>query len=87
MEPEPELSLAGQVAEQAEFIVNNLQQTDYQYTENIDVDNGVYDCDCSQFANFVLSRAAPDHYATLVAAAQTEHLKRAQAVPPRPPVC
>jgi hypothetical protein len=69
MEPESELSLAGQVAEQAEFIVNSLQQTDYQYTENIDVDNGVYDCDCSQFANFVLSGTAPDHYATLVAAA------------------
>lgn len=29
----------------------------------------VYDCDCSQFANFVLSGVAPDHYATLVAAA------------------
>jgi hypothetical protein len=28
MGPEPELSLADQVAEQAEFIVNNLQQTD-----------------------------------------------------------
>jgi hypothetical protein len=62
-------SLAGQVAEQAELIVNNLQQTDYQYTEKIDAGNGVYDCDCSQFANFVLSQAAPDHYATLVAAA------------------
>ena len=69
MGPEPELSLAGQVAEQAEFIVNNLQQTDYQYTDNIDVENGVYDCDCSQFANFVLSQVVPDHYATLVAAA------------------
>jgi hypothetical protein len=69
MGSEPELSLADQVAEQAEFSVNNLLQTDYQYTENIDVDNGIYDCDCSQFANFVLSRAAPDHYATLVAAA------------------
>ena len=69
MGPEPELSLAARVAEQAEFIVNNVQQTDYQYTDNIDVDNGVYDCDCSQFANFVLSQVAPDHYATLVAAA------------------
>jgi len=38
MGAEPELSLAEQVAAQAEFIVNNLQQTDYQYTENIDVD-------------------------------------------------
>jgi hypothetical protein len=69
MAAESEFSLADQVAEQAEFIVNNLQQTDYQYTENIDADNGVYDCDCSQFANLVLSRAAPDHYAMLVAAA------------------
>jgi hypothetical protein len=69
MGSEPEFSLPDQVAEQAEFIVNNLQQTDYQYTENIEVDEGVYDCDCSQFANFVLSRVAPDHYATLVAAA------------------
>src|ERR1700691_2478918 len=69
MGPEPELSLAGQVAEQAEFIVNNLLQADYQYNENIDVENGVYDCDCSQSAIFVLSGGAPDHYATLVAAA------------------
>ena len=69
MGPEPELSLADQVAEQAEFVVNNLQQTDYQYTDNIDVDNGIYDCDCSQFANFVLGQAAPDHYASVVAAA------------------
>ena len=69
MGPEPQLSLAGQVAWQAEYIVNNLQQTDYQYTENIDAGNGVYDCDCSQFANFVRAQAAPDHYATLVAAA------------------
>jgi hypothetical protein len=69
MGPEPEVSLADQVAEQAEFIVNNLRQTDYQYTENIDAAYGVYDCDCSQFANFVLSQAAPDHYGTLVAAA------------------
>jgi hypothetical protein len=69
MGPEPEVPLAGQVAGQAEFIVNTLRQTDYQYTENIDAGNGVYDCDCSQFANFVLSRVAPDHYAALVAAA------------------
>jgi hypothetical protein len=69
MGPEPELSLADQVAGQAEFIVNTLQQTHYQYTANIDAGHGVYDCDCSQFANFVLSQTAPDHYAALVAAA------------------
>jgi len=65
MEPTPQLSLPGQIASQAEFIVNNLQQTDYQHTENIDVDRSVYDCDCNGFAGFVLERAAPDHYAMI----------------------
>jgi|GEM_PF-579473 hypothetical protein len=61
----PQPSLARQMASQAEFIVNNLKQTDYTYTENIDVDSGVYDCDCSGFVGFVLERAAPDHYAII----------------------
>ena len=39
------LSLSAQVAAQAEFIVSNLRQTDYQHTEHIDVDRGIYDCD------------------------------------------
>jgi hypothetical protein len=53
------------MATQAEFIVSNLQQTDYQHTENIDVDRGVYDCDCNGFVSFVMERAAPDHYAMI----------------------
>jgi hypothetical protein len=61
-QPIPQLSLPGQVAWQAEFIVNNLRQTDYQFSENIDVDRGIYDCDCNGFVGFVLERAAPDHY-------------------------
>jgi hypothetical protein len=52
-----------QIASQAEFVVNNLQQTDYQHTDNIDVDNGIYDCDCNGFVGFVLGNAAPDQYA------------------------
>jgi hypothetical protein len=56
------LSLAEQVAWQAEFIVNNVQQTDYQHKDNIDVDRGIYDCDCSGFVSYVLQRAAPGHY-------------------------
>jgi hypothetical protein len=63
--PIPRLSLPEQVAWQAEFIVNNLRQTDYQFTESIDVDRGVYDCDCNGFVGFVLDRAAPDHYAMI----------------------
>jgi hypothetical protein len=58
----PQLSLSEQVASQAEFIVNNLRQTDYQHIEKIDVDRGVYNCDCNGFVSFVLERASPDHY-------------------------
>lgn len=65
MTPKPRLSLPHQVASQAEFIVNNFQQSDYQHKDNIDVDRGVYDCDCNGFAAFVLERAAPDHYAMI----------------------
>jgi hypothetical protein len=65
MTPTPHLSLSEQTASQAEFIVNNLQQTDYQHIENIDVDRGVYACDCNGFVSFVLERAAPDHYAMI----------------------
>jgi DNA-binding CsgD family transcriptional regulator len=61
----PRLLLPGQVAWQAEFIVNNLRQTDYQHAENIDVDRGIYDCDCNGFVGFVLERFAPDHYAMI----------------------
>jgi hypothetical protein len=61
----PALSLRAQVASQAEFIVNNLRQTSYEYLEQIDVDRGIYDCDCSSFAGFVLARAAPGHYAMI----------------------
>jgi hypothetical protein len=62
MTPIPRLSLPQQIAWQAEFIVNNLRQTDYQLIEKIDVDRGIYDCDCNGFVGFVLERAALDHY-------------------------
>jgi len=61
----PALSLPTQVAAQAEFIVSNLRQTDYQHTEHIDVDRGIYDCDCDGFVGFVLTRVAPDQYAMI----------------------
>jgi hypothetical protein len=69
--PIPELTLSQQVASQAEFIVNNLRHTVYTYTEKIDVDSGVYDCDCSSFVSFVLDRAAPHHYAMIPKEADT----------------
>jgi hypothetical protein len=55
-------TLPEQVASQAQFLVNNLQHTDYTFIENIEVDRGIYDCDCNGFVGFVLERAAPDQY-------------------------
>jgi hypothetical protein len=60
-----QLSLPDQLAAQAEFIVDNLEQTDYQHIEKIDVDRGVYDCDCNGFVSFVMERSAPSHYAMI----------------------
>lgn len=59
------LSLPQQVASQAELIVNSLRDTHYQHQDHIDVDRGIYDCDCNGFASFVLERAAPGHYGML----------------------
>ena len=59
------VSLSEQAASQAEFTVNNVRLTDYQHVGKIDVDRGVYDCDCNGFVSFVLERAAPDHYAMI----------------------
>jgi hypothetical protein len=55
-------TLREQLAWQAEFIVNNLKQTDYQYNEDINADEGIYDCDCSEFVGFALQGVAPEHY-------------------------
>jgi hypothetical protein len=55
--------LPAQLASQAEFIVNTLTQTTYQYVEYIDAEQGIYDCDCNSFVGFVLQGLAPNHYA------------------------
>jgi hypothetical protein len=62
---ESQYLLCEQIASQAAFIVNNLQQTDYTHIENIDPDLGIYDCDCSGFVGFVLEDIAPDYYAMI----------------------
>ena len=59
MAPATKLSLPEQIAAQAQFIVDNLLQTDYQHVEKVDVDRGIYDCDCNGFVSIVLERAAP----------------------------
>jgi hypothetical protein len=68
----PQDSVPDQLASQAESIVNNLKQTDYQHDENIDVAQGIYDCDCNGFVGFVLENVAPAHYAMIpIEAGQT----------------
>src|SRR5271155_5288789 len=59
MESTPRNFMPRQLASQAQSIVNNLEQTDYQHHDNIDVDNGIYGRDCNGFAGFVLPAAAP----------------------------
>jgi hypothetical protein len=65
MTQEPQLSLSEQTAAQAEFIVNNFRETHYRHPVNIDVDRGVYICDCNGFVGFVLERFAPAHFAMI----------------------
>ncbi len=60
-------SLPEQIATQAESIVNNHQETHYTHTVQIDLDSGVYDCDCSEFISFVLEAIAPRHFAMIAA--------------------
>src|ERR1700685_4311042 len=60
-------SRSAQVPPQAEFIVNNFQETHYTHILHIEVDAGVYDCDCSEFVSFVLETVAPGHYALIAA--------------------
>ena len=56
------LSLPEQFAEHAELVLASVQQTNYQHNSQIDVDGGIYECDCSGFVSFLLLRAAPTHY-------------------------
>jgi hypothetical protein len=69
--------ISERLASQAECIVNDLEQTDYQHKDNIDVDSGIYDCDCDGFVAFVLKNVAPDHYAMIPV----------EAKQPRPRAC
>lgn len=59
------MSLAGQIADTAQSIVDTLTQTDYQHTDRIDPDAGIYECDCNGFAFHVLSAVAPAQLALI----------------------
>ena len=54
-------SLSGRPADEARHIIDTALQTDYQHNINIIADEGIYDCDCSGFLEYILSRVAPTH--------------------------
>jgi hypothetical protein len=57
--------LPGELADQAQLIVDTLTETEYEYGGFIDPDAGIYDCDCNQFVECVLKELAPSHYALI----------------------
>jgi len=54
-------SLRLRPADEARHIVDSVQQADYQHNIHIVAAKGIYDCDCSGFLEYVLSRVAPEH--------------------------
>ena len=67
------MTLTGQMAEQAESIVNTLTQTDYQHSDNIVPAAGIYECDCNGFVGYVLSIVAPRHAALIAPETNPTH--------------
>jgi hypothetical protein len=79
----PPNPLPDQLASQAEYILDNLQQTNYQFLEEIDfvedefgeIVADTFACDCNSFVGFILGGAlgtvgqglAPAHYAIIAA--------------------
>jgi hypothetical protein len=57
--------LTEQLAGMAENIVDTLVQTDYQFNEQINAGEGIYDCDCNSYVGFILEALAPQHYAMI----------------------
>ena len=57
--------LPDQLAAQAEQIVNTLIETHYKFSDGINADTGVYDCDCSIFVGYILKGLAPNHFSQI----------------------
>lgn len=49
------------VADQAQSVVDNVQQTTYTHDIYVDEATGTYDVDCSGFVSYVLGLVAPNH--------------------------
>src|SRR5437763_915865 len=46
-------------------ILSSMTETHYTYSAHIDASLGVYDCDCSQFVDYLLRQVAPAAYALI----------------------
>jgi hypothetical protein len=58
-------SLAAKVAGEAASSILNVLKTRYTHEIHIDDTAGIYDCDCSGFVEYLLSRTAPNHLTPL----------------------
>lgn len=58
-------NLATKVAGEAAFSILNVSETHYTHEICIDDAAGIYDCDCSGFVEYLLSRTAPNQLAPL----------------------
>ena len=55
------MSLFDKIALKAEDIVNTATHTVYQHKDHIDPQQGIYECDCNGFVEFVLKHTAKRH--------------------------
>jgi hypothetical protein len=58
-------NLATKVAGEAASSILNVSETHYTHEICIDDAAGIYDCDCSGFVEYLLSRTAPNQLAPL----------------------
>lgn len=69
--------LSAALADMAEEIVNTLVETHYVFRDGIDADTGVYDCDCSIFAGYVLKTIDANHFNDIPQVEAGRHWPRA----------
>jgi hypothetical protein len=53
------------IAEAAESLIGDIRETHYQHKTYVVPAEGIYDMDCSGFADYLLKRVAPQQYAQL----------------------
>jgi hypothetical protein len=69
-------NLAARVAGEAASSILNVFETHYTHEIHIDDAAGIYDCDCSGFVEYLLSRAVPNQLAPLQDLSTSNHDER-----------